>query len=361
MASGGDDGSDAERSEEPTAKRRDEATKEGQIPRSQELMAAVSLMGAASLLVYQGGSTMGREARRFLVQSSDWIASPPEGIAGAEQMIQAAMRTLGFAVLPFLAGMFVLLVAVGVLQSRGVVTAAGLKPKWNALNPAAGFKRIVSAKSLFTLAKAAVKLTLLGWFTWSVLSDSLPQVLGLSTVSLTLFQGTVQQLTFKLVLTTGFAFLVVAAADYLFEVWQFEQGLKMTKQQVVEEQKQSEGNPQIKGRLKSLAMAMRRKRMLGDVKKADVVVTNPTHIAVALKYDTTLSGAPIVLAMGERKLAQRIKEIAKQHGVPTIENKPLARALLATAKVGKPIPTDLYAAVAEVLAWVYRRRGWVPA
>lgn len=357
----GDEGSDAEKTEDATPKRREQALEEGRLPRSAELSAAVTLLGAAMILVYSGGSTMAEQAHRFLNESAAWLQAPELTVDGAHSIAIAVARTLGLAVLPALAMLFALIAGVGVVQSRGHVSLTGLKPKFDALNPMQGLSKMIGPKAFFGLFKAVVKLAVLGWITYLTLRDALPTVVPLATTSLGQFIMTIQTLAFRLILTTGFSFLALAVADYLFEVWQYEQSLKMTKQEVIQEQKEQDGNPLIKQRIRALGQAMRRKRMLADVKKADVVITNPTHIAVALKYDATISGAPIVLAMGERKLAQRIKQIAREGGVPTIENKPLARALLATAKVGKPIPIDLYAAVAEVLAWVYRRRGWVPA
>jgi flagellar biosynthetic protein FlhB len=165
----------------------------------------------------------------------------------------------------------------------------------------------------------------------------------------------------KLLLTAGGTYLLLAAADYAFQLWQHERGLRMTREEVRQEHKETEGDPQVKSRLRTLGRALIRRQMFKDVPRADVVVTNPTHIAVALKYDPLVSLAPIVLAMGQRKIAERIKRMAQESGVPVIEDKPLARALFAAGKVGQAIPAELYVAVAEVLAFVYRRRrasGW---
>jgi flagellar biosynthetic protein FlhB len=157
--------------------------------------------------------------------------------------------------------------------------------------------------------------------------------------------------------SAGMAYLVLAAGDYLFQWWQHEKSLRMTKEEVKLESKQNDGDPQIKQRRRQIARSYARKQMMADVPKADVIIINPTHIAIAIKYDPTLAPAPIVLAIGQRKVAERIKEIARQAGVPMIENKPLARALLKTAKVGTLIPYELYMAVAEILAFVLRTRG----
>jgi len=166
-----------------------------------------------------------------------------------------------------------------------------------------------------------------------------------------------RSLLLRLVVTSGLAFLAVAGFDYLFQRWRHEQKLKMTRQEVVREHREQEGDPIVKARILSLQRQKARQRMMQRVPTADVVVVNPTHIAVALRYDVSVAPAPLVVAMGERKVAERIKQIAIAHGVPVLQNKPVARALLATAKIGKPIPPALYAAIAEILAFVYRTRA----
>jgi len=157
--------------------------------------------------------------------------------------------------------------------------------------------------------------------------------------------------------TAGGAYLCLAAGDYIWQWWQFEQSIRMTKEEVKQEHKQNDGDPQIKQRRRAMARSYARRQMMKDVPKADVVIVNPTHIAIAIKYDPTVAPAPYVLAIGQRKIAERIKAIAAEAGVPIVQNKPLARALLKTAKVGTLIPYELYMAVAEVLAFVLRTRG----
>jgi flagellar biosynthetic protein FlhB len=165
----------------------------------------------------------------------------------------------------------------------------------------------------------------------------------------------------RILASAGLALLFLALADYGFQVWQHEKQLRMSRQELKQEHKETEGDPNVKARRRSLARSLARRRMLLAVSQADVVVTNPTHVAVALKYDPTIADAPVVLAMGERKVAEQIKRLAAEAGVPTVENRPLARALLASARVGFPIPLELYVAVAEILAFVIRQRrgrGW---
>jgi flagellar biosynthetic protein FlhB len=159
-----------------------------------------------------------------------------------------------------------------------------------------------------------------------------------------------------LAISTGLAFLAIAGGDYLFQFFRFDASLRMSRQEIVQEYKETEGDPLIKSRIRAMARALSRRKMLRDVPTADVVVTNPTRLAIALKYDAAVSSAPIVVAMGARKLADRIRALAREAGVPIMEAKPLAQALFATAKIGEPIPPALYLAVAEVLAFVYRQR-----
>lgn len=348
---------DQEKTEAPTPRRREDARKEGRIPRSQELSAAVLLLGGSVALAHLGAGAIARESGDFLRESSRWLRAEPLTTEAATTILRAASRTLLLAVAPFLGVVAAMTAAVGLAQGRGVVRLEALEPKFGNLNPVKGLGKIFGTQALFTALKALAKFAVIGLVTWKMLAGAWPQIVLLTGGSESAIAETTRSLALRLALTAGFAFLVITAADYAFEVWRHEKSLKMTKQEIIDEHKQTEGSPMVKQRIRALGQAMVRKRMLGDVAKADVVVTNPTHIAVALKYDPTEHGAPIVLAMGERKLAERIKAAAAKANVPMVENRPLARALLATAKVGRPIPVDLFTAVAEVLAFVYRRRA----
>lgn len=356
---GGDDG--AERTEDPTTKRRDEARAEGKNPRSQELSAAVTILAAAMLLAYAGGSAMGHQSVELLHTMSRHLTAESFTVVGAAAIVREAATSFLLGLAPFLAGLGGAALVVGLIQGRGVISGAPIQPKLSHLDPVAGLGRMFSLRAPFVLFKSVAKFLILGLVSYVCLHRAWPEILALSASTPTEVLAVIRSLSFRLALTTGIAFLGIAAADYGFEVYQYQRSLRMTKQEVIQEHKESEGNPLIKSRIRALAQTMARKRMLGDVKRADVVVVNPTHIAVALKYDMTSAGAPVVVAMGQRKLAERIKAIARAQGVPMVENRPLARALLATAKVGRAIPGDLYAAVAEVLAFIYRQRGWRPA
>jgi flagellar biosynthetic protein FlhB len=190
-----------------------------------------------------------------------------------------------------------------------------------------------------------------------VISHTLPILLSLCSTEPADIAAVMRGLTLRLAFTVGAAYLLVAAFDFAYQIVKHERSLRMTRQEVIHEHKDTEGNPEVKGRLLAMARAFARRRMLQAVPTADVVVVNPTRIAVALRYDAAESPAPVVVAMGQRKLAHRIRDIAHRSGVPIVENRAVARALLATGKVGFPIPPALYAAVAEILAFVYRQRS----
>ncbi len=346
-----------ERTEDATPQRRSQARLDGQVPKSQELSAAVLLLLGTAMLASIGGEAAGNHLVSLLRQASSWLARPPFTVLGATGMIRVIGWSSLSAMLPAALGLLALVLLVNLVQSRGVLSLKPLVPDLARISPLTGFGRLFSLDSVFGLIRSLLKMIVLGLVTYAVLRRMWPGILHLPDTSAANVAATVKALTVKLAFTTGFAFLTIAVADYGYQVWQFEKRLKMSRQEVTREHKEQEGDPFIKSRIRQIARQRARRRMLAQVAKADVVVTNPTHIAVALKYDISLAGAPVVLAMGERKLAERIKAIAKASGVPVIENKPLAQALLATATIGRAIPPALYVAVAEILAFVYRQRA----
>ncbi len=352
-ASSNDSGQD--RTERATPRRRTEAEREGRIPHSAELSAAAVVLTTAVVLGYAGGTAMGRQTTLFMQRDFTALSADALTVTGATDMLRTGALQLFLALLPFGLAVVTVALVVGLMQGRGVISFGRITPKLSNLNPLRGLKRILSLQGAFTLGKSLTKLLVLGIVTWLTLKHAWPEITALPAAEVTDVLAILRTLAVSLALHVGFAFLVIAGADYAFEVFQYEKSIRMTKQEVKQEARETEGDPLVKSRIRSLSRAMARKRMLRDVPKADVVITNPTHIAVALKYDAEESLAPVVLAMGERKLAERIKAIAKEANVPMVENRPLAHALLATSKVGQPIPTALYSAVAEILAYVYKR------
>jgi flagellar biosynthetic protein FlhB len=232
------------------------------------------------------------------------------------------------------------------LQARGVMSVKPIMPQWSRIDPSENFKNLVGTRPIVDLIKSLGKLAIIGCAVYVSIKALMPDAISLSQTSQIGLLFVVKKYAVRMLLTAGGAYLALAAGDYIWQWWQYEQELK-----------QNDGDPHIKQRRRAIARSYARRQMMKDVPKADVVIVNPTHIAIAIKYDPTIASAPIVLAIGQRKIAERIKAIAAEAGVPIVQNKPLARALLKTAKVGTLIPYELYMAVAEVLAFVLRTRG----
>ncbi|MCC6316087.1 MAG: EscU/YscU/HrcU family type III secretion system export apparatus switch protein [Gemmatimonadaceae bacterium] len=346
--------SDQEKTEAPTQRRRDEAKKEGRIPRSPELTTSFVLLGSALLLNL--AAPMGHAMVGIFGDGLRAMAALPNGTDSAINLLRATgVRTL-LVVGGWGAALMAMGLAIAAPQARGVFSLKPLTPDFARLDPSKNVSRVVGTQSLANLVTSLAKLGLVSLVVYKALGASWHDMMALSQQSSFGFVMVTKTYVVKLLMTAGLAYLVLAAADYAWQLWRHEQQLKMSRDEIREEMKQSEGDPLVKQRMRSFARAIARRQMMRNVPKADVVVTNPTHIAVALQYDPDKAPAPIVLAMGQRKVAEKIKKIARESGVPCIENKPIARALLAGARVGQLIPADLYIAVAEILAFVIRRR-----
>lgn len=353
------DESSGERTEAPTQKRRDDARRKGEVPRSVELTTAFLLLsGAAAITV--GGTAAARAVLDIFGVATASLNTLPVGVHGAS----AFVSSLGWKALAGMAPALLILsgtaLAISAGQARGVLSLEPLQPKWSRIDPISKIPQVWGWKAVAELVKSLMKLGLVGLVVWPIMRRAMGEVAGLAQRSPYALLDIGRRYAVRMMLAAGAAYLVIALADYLYQVWQHEKQLKMSREEIKKEIKESEGDQIAKVRRRTMGRQMARRRMLLAVPDADVVVTNPTHIAVALRYDPTQGDAPTVLAMGERKVAERIKEIAREHGVPLVENKPLARALFATARVGFPIPVELFVAVAEVLAWVYRSAGYRP-
>jgi flagellar biosynthetic protein FlhB len=348
------------RTEEATPRRRAKAREEGRIARSTELAAAAILLGGTAVLATFGGSALGDATFGFFRRGPSWLLIRPDYGNAVSLLREVGLQAL-LALLPFLGGLAVVALGVGLAQTRGLASWKPLRPDLSRLSPAAGFRRILGAEAGLNLVKSALKLVTLGFVTYLVLRRSWPRFGDLADAAPFRVFDVLRGASLELAATVGLTFLAMGLLDFVVQRFRYERGLRMTRYEVLREFKEQEGDPQIKARIRQIARQRARQRMLSQVARADVVVTNPTHLAVALKYDPLASAAPVVLAMGERKLAERIKLLALRAGVPLVENRPLARALLKTGKVGAPIPAALYVAVAEILAYVYRRRGRMPS
>jgi flagellar biosynthesis protein FlhB len=225
---------------------------------------------------------------------------------------------------------------------------------WERLNPVEGFKRLFSMRSTVSTGLGLVKLSVVIALSYHVIKSVLSDPIFYSSVDVARIAAFMAESSFKIILQVGVSLVVLAAADYGYKFWQTNQDLMMTKEEVKEEAKNTEGDPKVKAQIRRRRQSMSKRKMLAEVPKADVVVVNPTHIAIALRYDRKTMKAPKIVAKGIRLNAQQIREIAEQHQVPIIENIPLARLMFKYGRVGGEIPAQLYAAVAEILAWVYR-------
>jgi flagellar biosynthetic protein FlhB len=345
-----------ERTEEATPRKKEEARKRGQVFKSMEVISAATLLATWGVLEL-AGPFMTRHLIAFLRDTYALIAKPDFSEGAVGELMQDLLLTSVIVALPVLGAALVSGLLANYLQVGFVFSLEPLKPQFSRINPAEGFKRIFSRRSLVELLKGLLKITIIGWVAYTAVAGDMQHFAAMMDVGVEGTTATIMGVVSKLFLRVGLATAVLAVFDYAYQRFEFNQQMKMTKQEVKEEMKQTEGSPEIKAAVRRRQREMARRRMMEDVKRADVVVTNPTHYAVALRYRADEGAAPRVLAKGQGFVAQRIKEIAKEAGIPTVENVPLARALHASVDVGKSIPPELYQAVAEVLAFVYRLKG----
>jgi len=343
-----------DKTESATPRRRSKARDEGNVARSMDLTSVAVLFAGVMALYFSAGELLDSVTGLMTATYNNIasIAITPATLPGqfsfTLRYIVSSMAPIVFMVV--FAGIAINVSQVGILFSK-----KALKMKFNKLNPLSGFKRIFSMRSVVGLIKGLFKLFIVTYICYLVIIKRADSYWILTNV--TVFQALVfiGQILFELALKIGFALLVLAIADFAYQKYEYEKKLKMTKQEVKDEQKQYEGSQETKGRIRSIQRQLARKRMLAAVPAATVVVTNPTHVAVALKYEPLKNtDAPIVVAKGKRKIAEKIKAIARENQVPVIENKLLARTLYDVTEVGMEIPVVLYQAVAEILAQVYQ-------
>src|ERR1043165_2190643 len=352
-----DERDDTERSEDPTQRRLDEALQRGDVAKSQEVNTWFVLAGATLILLSFSGSMSAGMASllRGLIANAHQI--PVDG-----HSVVRAMQTLGFGTIAAVALPFVLLILAAILgnvvQHRLVWSAESLKPKVSKISPLAGLKRLFSKVALANFIKGLVKLAVIGAVMAVLLWPKRGQLDGLVAMDPAVVLPFTKTLSLEMLGTVVAILAIVAAADYLFQYRQWYERQKMSVRELKEEFKQTEGDPAIKAKIRQLRQSRARKRMMAAVPKASVVITNPTHYAIALQYDRGMN-APVCLAKGLDNIALKIREVAAEHGIPVVETPPLARALHATVEIDQEVPPEHYRAVAEVIGYVMRLRGAV--
>lgn len=341
-----------EKTEEPTARRLQDAREKGDIARSMEVPSAAVLLASLLTLYLLNDFNMHTYSTvlRYYLGHLHSIKLLPD------QLGPLSRQGLWFVLL--LCGPLMLaVVLVGLLgnfvQFGFLFSTEKLVPKFSNISPIEGIKRMFSMQMLVNTLKSFAKVILVGYVSYHEVMVALPQINPLMDQSAWQIGAFVGKISFNIFLKAALVLSVLAALDYAFQRYDFKKKMRMTKQELKEEAKQTEGDPHVKGRIRSIQMEMARRRMMEEVPKADVVITNPTRLAVALKYDSVAMAAPVVVAKGAGVIAHRIKELAKENGIPLVEDKPLARALFKAVKLNEAIPENLFQAVAEVLAYVY--------
>jgi len=341
-----------EKTEQPTQRKLEEAIKQGQTPRSDEVQTVFVLLGAIAALSFSGRESW-HQLVNAMVQTLGHLYDTPlsanslqaYGVTG----ILFVLKCAGPIVLATMLGGLI----AGGIQNRFQTASEVLSPNWNRINPIEGFKRLFSARSLVPTSIAFVKFSVVIALTYSEIQKVLSDPIFTTSVSVGRLAEFLGSTAMTILVRVTLALLVIAAVDYGYQFWRTSRDLMMTKEELKEESKSTEGNPQMKAARRRRRTVSKAKQ-LAEVAKADVVITNPTRIAIALRYDRKTMKAPKVVAKGIRLNAAKIREIATRHQVPIMENKPLARMLFKHAKVGSEVPANLYATVAEILAWVYR-------
>ncbi len=355
MAQENEDGQ--EKTEDPSGKRLDDARKKGQVARSRELNTfAMTLLGVATLVVmlnYLGDGFRGVTLASFQLDRADVY----DASALLRHLIDAIQEAL-WMLAPFFVVMVVVAIASSVVISGLVFSAESLTFKLSKINPLKGIKRLFSVTVVVELVKSLSKFLLIGGVTVLLLWQNIDRYLGLAAMDLKSAASEMMSLITWSVLLMTSALVVVAAIDVPFQLWNHKRQLRMTKQEMKEEYKNTEGDPKVKGRIRQLQREAAFSRMMQEVPKADVIVTNPTHFAVALRYDQLKMRAPKVVAKGADLVAANIRRVGTHHDVPVIESPLLARAIYFNTEIGDAIPQGLYLAVAKLLAYVYQLRQW---
>lgn len=346
-----------DKTEAPTARRRQEARDAGNVPRSPDLTAAALLVSGMMLLKFFGPKLL--VAMRDVVSRMLSLGVPVEANPKLlEPVIMHCLGVVAAAMSPLLIGVMIVAIVANIAQTGLVFSTQKIQPNLAALNPTRGFSKLFSkGQGTVRFIMSLLKVFLVAMTAYSAIHSRLVTIVLASNLSFLKIFGLAAGVMYDIALRVGLLLLLLAILDYAYQRFHMEQELKMSKQSVKEEMKKMDGDPRVKMRRRQVAVQAMRERLKNDVPKADVVVTNPTEFAVALQYDADSMNAPRVVAKGQGPLAARIRELAIANGIPILERKPLARALYKMCKVGQEVPEEFYSAIAEILAYVYELNG----
>lgn len=355
------EGQDGEKTEEPTAKKLEDARKKGQVMRSTEVVTAATLLAFFFMLkIFVGfiGNRFMTSFRQTIGFISDYT-SEPFTLNTARTIIRGSFWNIIVEAFPIMiVGLVVTIVAI-VFQVKWKVTAEPLKPKFDKFNPVTGMKRLFSKDKIMDLFKSIAKVVILAYVVYSYLKNQWPLIYKMYSYTLPQAIAVIGDTVINVGIRISALFAMIAMFDLFYQKWKYHQDMMMSKQEVKDEYKNSEGDPKVKSQQKQRMQQASQRRMMQDLPNADVVITNPTHLAVAIKYDKDTNEAPVVVAKGADYLAQKIKDRARENAIEIVENKPLARMLYHNVEIGAEIPPELYQMVAEVLAYVYSLTGRV--
>jgi flagellar biosynthetic protein FlhB len=352
-----------EKTEKASQKKKEDARKRGEVHMSRDFVAAASMI-AVFALMNLGYSAFADSLRKYLYAhlASSYVLQQAENLNSVMVMrsYEETLRETLPIVLPLMLAVMVIGVVLHVAQTGPLVTLSRLQPNFSKINPLEGFKRMFSGAAFMELMKSIFKISLMGYVIYQTIRDELGSFQGMMEIQPWDAFDTTIRVCAKMGIRIGAVLAALAAVDILYQWWKYEKDLRMTKQEVKEENKQLEGDPQVKGRIRQLQRRMSTQRMMQNLKKADVVVTNPTQFAVALRYQEKVDPAPVVVAKGQDYLAAQIKRVAKENHITIVENKPVARALYAACNIGQAVPVDMYQAIADILIYVYKVTNRMP-
>jgi len=344
---------DQEKTEQATQKRLEESREQGQVAKSRELP-SVAILLAGLVYFWFGAPAMLQDITKMMKKTFTAAGTTVVSIDTIQSIMMGFFYDIFLITAPVLLIVTLASLLSSLVQTGFLFSSEAIMPKFSKVDPLKGLKRMFSLQSFIELVKNILKMAVIGLVAWLTIKGEMANIAPLMNQDVYAIVTYVGKVSFRIVMSTCWVLVILAVMDFVYQKWEHAKSIRMTKQEVKEENKQLEGDPLVKGRIRRLQREVARKRMMAAVPKADVVITNPTHFAVALKYDQDAMNAPIVVAKGADHVAAKIKEIAKKYKVPIVENKPMARLLFTITDIDEAIPENLYRAVAEILAHVYR-------